>query len=554
MLLPLPFRNYAPRLQLLWGIVAVHGVNNSHFLLVHPPFLHRNQTGMLNRQTRCRAFFALALILLLVLPPEPARAYSVLSHEQVVDLVWKSHIVPLLRRRYPTITNDQIKEAHAYAYGGAIIQDIGYYPFGSKLLSDMTHYVRSGDFVSNLICEAQNPDEFAFALGALAHYTSDTYGHPAVNRTTASEYPKLRQRYGPEVTYDENPRAHLQTEFGFDVLEVVQQRYAPEAFHDFIGFQVAKPVFERAFFDTYGVPLNQVLTKEDLAISTYRKTVSTLLPKMTQVAVADYGKKMQQAEPTFVPKKLIYRVNKADYQKRFGNSYHRPGFGARVLAFTLKLIPKVGPLKDLDLRVPSADAQKEFLTGMNEVVNRYQQSLDHLAAEPPNHPSLRLPSLDLDTGKPTAPAEYALADQTYARYLALLVKPRTPAPPPTPSAPWPPPEPVDVQLAGSSSQSAPPSDGQPSAFKTVKPAPAAPQQPESASTAADGTRQPTPKPALQPVNPTIRADVEHYFDHANPGELMLKKDQWKDLPKDLQTLRQLPTAPPDTRAALASQP
>ena len=304
----------------------------------------------------------------------------------------------------------------------------------------MTHYVRSGDFVSNLICEAQNPDEFAFALGALAHYTSDTYGHPAVNRTTASEYPKLRQRYGPVVTYDENPRAHLQTEFGFDVLEVVQQRYAPEAFHDFIGFEVAKPVFERAFFDTYGVPLNQVLTKEDLAISTYRKTVSTLLPKMTEVAVADYGKKMQQAEPTFVPKTLIYRVNKADYQKRFGNSYHRPGAGTRFLAFMLKLIPKVGPLHDLDLRVPSADAQKEFLTGMNDVVNRYQQSLDHLAAEPPNHPTLQLASLDLDTGKPTAPAEYALADQTYARYLALLVsrapprrRPHPPRPGPRPS-------------------------------------------------------------------------------------------------------------------------
>ena len=93
------------------------------------------------------------------------------------------------------------------------------------------------------------------------------------------------------------------------MLEVVQQRYAPEAFHDFIGFQVAKPVFERAFLDTYGLPLNQVLTKEDLAIGTYRKTVSTLLPKMTQVAVADYGKQMQQAEPTFVPKKLIYRAH-----------------------------------------------------------------------------------------------------------------------------------------------------------------------------------------------------------------------------------------------------
>ncbi|HEY2738919.1 MAG TPA: zinc dependent phospholipase C family protein, partial [Thermoanaerobaculia bacterium] len=459
----------------------------------------------------------------------------------------------LLRRRYPTITPEQIKEAHAYAYGGAIIQDIGYYPFGSKLLSDMTHYVRSGDFVSNLIREAQNPDEYAFALGALAHYTSDTLGHPAVNRATASEYPKLRQRYGPDVTYDENPRAHLQTEFGFDVLEVVQQRYAPEAFHDFIGFQVAKPVFERAFFDTYGIPLNQVLTKEDLAIGTYRKTISILLPKMTEVAVADYGKKMQQAEPTFVPKKLIYRVNKADYQKQFGNSYHRPGAGTRFLAFLLKLIPKIGPLKDLDLRVPSADAQKTFLTGMDSVVDRYDQSLDHLAAQPPNHPSLTLPSLDLDTGKTTAPAEYALADQTYARYLALLVKPRTPPPPASPSAPWPPPEAADVKLADAPSQTAPPPGSRPKASQPAVPA-APTSKAAPAAAPADTTQQPEPKPALQPISPAIRADIEHYFAHAAPGELLLKKDQWKDLPKDLQTLRQLPAAPPATSAALASHP
>jgi hypothetical protein len=493
---------------------------------------------MRNRPARCRGLIALALVLLLAVPPQPARAYSVLSHEQVVDLAWKSHIVPLLQRRYPGITRDQIREAHAYAYGGAIIQDIGYYPFGSKLLSDLAHYVRSGDFVSNLIREAQNPDEYAFALGALAHYTSDTLGHPAINRATASEYPRLRRRYGPVVTYDDAPEAHLQTEFGFDVLEVVQQRYAPEAFHDFIGFQVAKPVLERAFLDTYGVPLNQVLTREDLAIGTYRRTVSTLLPKMTQVAITDYGDKMKQADPTFVPKKLTYRLSKADYQKRFGNSYRRPGIGTRVLAFLLKLIPKIGPLKDLSLRVPSADTQKTFLSGMDNVVDQYHRYLDTLRTEPADQPSLKLASLDLDTGKPTAPAEYALADQTYARYLALLVKPRTPAPPPTPSAAWPGPEPAANQAQGA--KPAPP-----------QPAPAAPAQP---SPSQPGAQQPDQKPSLQPIDPAIRQDIEHYFAHSAYGELLLKKKQWKDLSKNLQTLRQLPQAPPATRAALAPQP
>ncbi|MFL6429591.1 MAG: zinc dependent phospholipase C family protein [Acidobacteriaceae bacterium] len=489
---------------------------------------------MLNRQTRCRAHLALALILLLVVPPPPARAYSVLSHEQVVDLSWKSHIVPLLQRRYPGITPDQIKEAHAYAYGGAIIQDLGYYPFGNKLFSDMTHYIRTGDFVSNLIRDAQNPNEFAFALGALAHYTSDTLGHPAVNRATASEYPNLSRRYGTAVLYDEAPRQHLQTEFGFDVLEVVQQRYAPEAFHDFIGFQVAKPVVERAFLDTYGVPLNQVLTKEDLAIGTYRRTVSTLLPKMTQVAVTDYGEKMKKADPTFVPKKLTYRLSKADYQRRWGNSYRRPGFGTRVLALMLKLIPKIGPLKDLSLRVPSADAQKNFLSGMDRVVDRYSHYLDTLKAEPADRPSLKLASLDLDTGKPTGPAEYGLADQTYARYLALLVKPRRPAPPPTPSTPWVAPEPSSPEAPAAGTQ---PQGDQHKAAQPLQPK--APEPDRSQPT----PQQPEQKPSLQPINPAVRADIERYFARSAPGDLLLKKKQWKDLPKNLQTLRQLPPAP-----------
>jgi hypothetical protein len=485
---------------------------------------------MRNRSARCRALLALALVLLLAVPPQPAHAYSVLSHEQVVDLAWKSHIVPLLRRRYPGITRDQIREAHAYAYGGAIIQDIGYYPFGSKLLSDLLHYVRSGIFVENLIREAQNPDEYAFALGALAHYTSDSYGHPAVNRATASEYPRLRRRYGPVVLYDQDPEAHLQTEFGFDVLEVVQQRYAPEAFHDFIGFQVSKPVLQRAFQDTYGLPLNLVLTNEDLAIGTYRKTVSTLLPKMTQVAVADFGKQMQQAEPTFVPRKLIYRMSRADYQKRFGNSYQRPGFGTRILAFFIKLIPKIGPLRDLSLRVPSADAQKTFLSGMDIVVDHYQQSINALSAEPADHPSLQLPAVNLDTGKPTSPGSYPLADQTYARYLALLVKPRAAAPPPPPSAPWSAPQPAD------DARSAPPAPL----------APAAPTQPQTA--------QPEGRPTLQPIDPAIRADIEHFFANAQSHQdiLHLKKDQWKHLPQQLQTLRQLPAAPPPSPLAASS--
>lgn len=152
---------------------------------------------------------ALVLVTFSFLLPGSANGYSVLSHEEVVDMAWLPHIVPLLRERFPNLTDDQIREAHAYAYGGSVIQDIGYYPFGSHEFSDLLHYVRTGDFVSALIRESSNPDEYAFALGALAHYCGDVVGHPAVNAVTAQEYPKLRQRFGPVVTYDKRQnRAH----------------------------------------------------------------------------------------------------------------------------------------------------------------------------------------------------------------------------------------------------------------------------------------------------------------------------------------------------------
>ena len=96
--------------------------------------------------------------------------------------MWTDEIRPLLLKRYPGLSEEQITEAHAYTYGGAVIQDLGYYPFGSREFSDLVHYVRSGDFVLELLLESQDVDEYAFALGALSHYAPDIAGHPAVNQ------------------------------------------------------------------------------------------------------------------------------------------------------------------------------------------------------------------------------------------------------------------------------------------------------------------------------------------------------------------------------------
>ena len=172
-------------------------------------------------------------------------AYSVLTHEEIIDLLWDQQIKPLLLARFPNATPEDLKTAHAYAYGGSVIQDIGYYPFGNEVFSDLAHYVRTGDFVQALINDSQDVNEYAFALGALSHYVSDINGHPFINLSVGIEYPELAREYGPAVPYDVDHKAHLRTEFGFDVLQVAKGRYAPENYHNFIGFEVATPLLER---------------------------------------------------------------------------------------------------------------------------------------------------------------------------------------------------------------------------------------------------------------------------------------------------------------------
>src|SRR5579864_4023767 len=113
-----------------------------------------------------RGGFLCALVLAVASVPTIASAYSVLTHKEIIDLAWDDSIRPLLLARYPHLSSAELDEAHAYAYGGSAIQDMGYYPFGKQFFSNLTHYVRSGDFVGWLLANAQTIDEYAFAIGA----------------------------------------------------------------------------------------------------------------------------------------------------------------------------------------------------------------------------------------------------------------------------------------------------------------------------------------------------------------------------------------------------
>jgi hypothetical protein len=358
-----------------------------------------------------------AFLLFAFLSSGVGNGYSILTHEEIVDLLWKDQLRPMLLERFPQATDDDLKQAHAYAYGGSVVQDMGYYPFGNKYFSDLVHYVRSGDFVAALVQNSSDVNEYAFALGALAHYASDNAGHPTINRVVGITFPKLRRKYGQEVTYMDDPTAHIRTEFGFDMVQVAKNRYTSDNFHDFIGFNISKPVLERAFAQTYGLQLQDVIHNEDLAIGTFRRAISKIIPDMTRVALLSRRKEMVQDTPNFNEKQFLYHLSRAKYQKEWGNGYRKPGFGSRVLAFFLKIVPKVGPFKAVAFKIPTTQTEDLYIKSINKTVDDYGALLREQKVG-----QLKLADLDFDTGRETRAGEYPLADKAYAHLLDDLAK------------------------------------------------------------------------------------------------------------------------------------
>ena len=360
-------------------------------------------------------FLLLGIMLTSVFAP----AYSVLTHEEIVDLLWTDQIQPMLKKRFPAASPQDLLQAHAYAYGGSVIQDMGYYPFGNKYFSDLTHYVRSGDFVEALLRDSSDINEYAFALGALAHYASDNIGHPFVNRIAAIEFPKLGAKYGAEVTYADNPKAHIRTEFGFDMVQVAKNRYTSDSYHDFIGFEVAKPLLERAFLETYDIKFEEVFGAEDLAIGSYRHAVSKLIPQMTRAALVNRRDEIVKDTPNFDKKKFLYYLSRSDYKHQWGTTYRKPGVGARIVAFFLRIIPKFGPFSAVNFKIPTKQTEDMYIKSVDLTVENYSNLLRQLNGKTTG---LDLPNRDCDTGREARAGEYPLSDKTYAHLVDDLSK------------------------------------------------------------------------------------------------------------------------------------
>jgi hypothetical protein len=359
---------------------------------------------------------AATLALSLLLPVPAAYSYAVLTHEAIVDSTWDSAIGPLLLQRFPAATRDELNQAHAYAYGGCIIQDLGYYPFGSKFFSDLTHYVRGGDFVLNLIRESQDLNEYAFALGALSHYAADTHGHPmAVNRAVPLFYPALGRKFGKLVTYADDPFSHGKTEFAFDVFQAAKDRYASDAYKNFIGFEVAKPLLERAFQDTYGMRLETVFMNVDLAIGSYRRAVGSVLPAITRVAWQIRQQEIRRDAPSITRKTFLYNLSRSSYERNWGSTYQRPGIRSRFLTYVFRILPRVGPFRALSFKRLTPETEKMYMASFNSTIVRYRELLSEQ-----NAGRLKLPNDNLDVGAFTGAGKYRLTDAAYSRLLHKL--------------------------------------------------------------------------------------------------------------------------------------
>ena len=350
--------------------------------------------------------------------PQKASAYSVLAHQALIDAAWNDQIAPMLQRRFRGARADAIRAARAYAYGGSLIQDLGYYPFGSRFFSNLVHYIRSGDFVEALIREARDVNEYAFALGALAHYASDTVGHPAaVNRVVPLMYPKLREKHGPHVLYADSPTRHVMVEFAFDVTQVARGTFKSDQYQQLIGFEVATPLLDRAFHATYGLTLKDVFGDVDLAIGTYRRAASRIVPDVTRLAWRDKRDEILEANPGITEQQFVFTMTPQQYDERFGTAYRKPGFLARVAVAIFKVLPKFGPFKPLAFEPLTPEAERLFLDSFAASRTRYRELLRRATSGSP-----KLGEADLDTGMQPSPGVNSLADDTHVELLETLSK------------------------------------------------------------------------------------------------------------------------------------
>ena len=268
-----------------------------------------------------------------------------------------------LKAAIPTLTPAQFNRARSYAYGGCVIQDIGYYPFGDQFFSDLTHYVRSGDFVLALFRNAHNADELAFAIGALSHYVGDSYGHSeATNLAVAKQFPKLEKRYGPSVSYGEGKHQHVQVEFAFDIDQIVQHHLAPLGYMRHIGLRVPQRQVALAFYQTYGLTehFDGQPGPTFINVSAYNMATRNLIPHIAY-ALTLLHRSHEPIEPDTSDATEIERESASVAKNCNWDVYRKKtGLETRLIAALIFVLPKFGPLALVNIKGPTPAAETDY--------------------------------------------------------------------------------------------------------------------------------------------------------------------------------------------------
>uniref|UniRef100_Q023A3 Uncharacterized protein n=1 Tax=Solibacter usitatus (strain Ellin6076) TaxID=234267 RepID=Q023A3_SOLUE len=223
------------------------------------------------------------------------------------------------------------------------------------------------------------------------------------------------RKFGNSVTYTDDHISHSKTEFAFDVFQASRGRYASEGYKDFVGFQVSKRVLQQAFLDTHGMKLEHVFLKRRPGDRVVPSPGGTHTSLAHQSRVANQRAGDSQGTSGSHPQGIFYNLSRSSFEKTWGSTYQRPGFGSRVLATLFRIVPRIGPFKALAFEPLTAETEKLYMAGFNASIDRHRELLGSVGAG-----RLNLPNDNFDVGDATKAGSYRLTDAAYAKLLHQL--------------------------------------------------------------------------------------------------------------------------------------
>lgn len=140
---------------------------------------------------------------------------------------------------------------------GCMGPDMGLFPGGCPLVTDMVHYLKTADLPRAMMNLAKSDLELAFAWGWASHVLADIIIHPIVNQGVGD---LLKGDPQTKIAYNLDPQAHARVEMGVDGFFCYHRPLAePRKFNPI--FDASSIEFLSAAFDeTYG----EVVTADEL--------------------------------------------------------------------------------------------------------------------------------------------------------------------------------------------------------------------------------------------------------------------------------------------------